>query len=60
MNATVLTTEYEAVSRLFDLVCGGNGNQFELEQLDAQILKGLEQTYPSDAKAASANPPAAA
>ena len=41
-------TEYEAVSRLFDLVCEGNGNRFELELLDARIAKGLEQAYESE------------
>jgi hypothetical protein len=37
--------EYEAISRLFDLVCEGNGNSSELELLDSQIARGLEQAY---------------
>lgn len=46
------SSEYEAIARLFDLVCEGDGNQFELELLDARIAKGLEQTYPSGEPAA--------
>ena len=38
-------SEYEAISRLFDLVCEGNGNSFELELLDSRIAKGLERAY---------------
>ena len=39
--------EYEAISRLFDLVSDGNGDLSELERLDSQIAKGLETTYQS-------------
>jgi hypothetical protein len=37
--------EYEAIARLFDLVCEGNGSMSELEQLDSRIAKSLEQAY---------------
>jgi|GEM_PF-3376196 len=37
--------EYEAIARLFDLVCDGNGNRFELELLDSRIAKSLELAY---------------
>lgn len=39
--------EYEAISRLFDLVCQGKGDSSELALLDSQIAKGLEQAYRS-------------
>ncbi len=38
-------SEYEAIARLFDLVCNGNGSNSELEQLDSRIAKSLEQAY---------------
>jgi hypothetical protein len=38
-------SEYEAIARLFDLVCNGTGSNSELEQLDSQIAKSLEQAY---------------
>lgn len=45
-------SEYEAIARLFDLVCDGNGNRFELELLDSRIAKALEQAYqPGEASA---------
>jgi hypothetical protein len=40
--------EYEAIARLFDLVCEGNGNVSELEQLDSHIAKSLERAYQSE------------
>jgi hypothetical protein len=40
--------EYEAIARLFDLVTEGNGNSFELDQLDSRIAKSLEQAYQSE------------
>jgi hypothetical protein len=46
--------EYEAIARLFDLVCEGNGNMSELELLDSQIAKGLEQAYQCGEAAAPA------
>ncbi|MFO1473756.1 MAG: hypothetical protein U1F20_04195 [Lysobacterales bacterium] len=52
MSTTYDPNEYEAIARLFDLVCEGNGNQFELDQLDSQIAKGLEQAYHSEQSAA--------
>mgnify|MGYP001604937877 FL=1 len=39
--------EYAAIARLFDLVCEGNGNSSELEQLDSQVAKSLELAYQS-------------
>jgi hypothetical protein len=39
--------EYEAISRLFDLVCEGKADSSELDLLDSQIAKGLEQAYQS-------------
>lgn len=46
--------EYEAIARLFDLVCQGNGSASELEQLDSWIAKGLEQAYQSGEPTANA------
>ena len=48
-------SEYEAISRLFDLVCEGNGNISEMEQLDSRIAKGLEQAYQAGEPGALAN-----
>jgi hypothetical protein len=39
--------EYDAIARLFDLVCEGNGSSSELEQLDSQIAKSMELAYQS-------------
>ena len=39
--------EYEAITRLFDLVTEGNGNSFELDLLDSRIAKSLELAYQS-------------
>lgn len=41
-------SEYEAIARLFDLVCEGNGSISELEQLDSRIAKSLEQAYQAE------------
>lgn len=40
--------EYEAIARLFDLVCEGQADSMELERLDTQIAKSLEQAYQFD------------
>ena len=45
MSTTYDPAEYEAISRLFDLVHTGNGKPFELELLDARIAKGMEKIY---------------
>ena len=45
MSTTYDPAEYEAISRLFDLVCEGNGDQFEMQSLDSQIATGLKQAY---------------
>lgn len=37
--------EYEAIARLFDLVCSGNADGSELQLLDSRIAKSLEQAY---------------
>ncbi|MFT3898582.1 MAG: hypothetical protein QM719_12990 [Thermomonas sp.] len=47
--------EYEAIARLFDLVCEGEGNRFELDLLDSKIAKAMEQAYPSTEPAVQAN-----
>ena len=37
--------EYAAIARLFDLVCEGHVDSSELELLDSQVAKSLEQAY---------------
>jgi len=40
--------EYQAITRLFDLVCGGQVDSSELALLDSQVAKCLELAYQSD------------